>query len=64
MGLWEVKENFEMGNESMEGTVNLATVCLNLYEDMEGKHGDRQRRIKPLPRDNAFIKEVVLKKYI
>ena len=64
MGLWEVKENFEMGNESMEGTVNLATVCLNLYEDMEGKHWDRQGRIKPLPRDNAFIKEVVLKKYI
>lgn len=53
-----------MGNESMEGTVNLATVCLNLYEDMEGKHWDRQRRIKPLPRDNAFLKEVALKKYI
>ena len=64
MGLWEVKENFEMGNESMEGTVNLATVCLNLYEDMERKQGIAQCRIKPLPRDNAFIKEVVLKKYI
>ena len=48
----------------MEGTVNLATVCLNLYEDIEGKHWDSQHRIKPLPRDNAFVKEVVLKKYI
>ncbi len=53
-----------MENESREGTVNLATLCLNLYEDIERKHGAGQRRIKPLPKDNAFDKEVVLKEYI
>ena len=53
-----------MENESREGTVNLATLCLNLYEDIERKHGAGQCRIKPLPNDNAFDKEVVLKEYI
>lgn len=53
-----------MENESREGTVNLATLCLNLYEDIERKQGAGQRRIKPLPKDNAFDKEVVLKEYI
>lgn len=53
-----------MEDESREGTVNLAALCLNLYEDMERKQGVAQCRIKPLPKDNAFDKEVVLKEYI
>lgn len=53
-----------MENESMEGIVNLATICLNLYEDMERKNKVGQRRVKPLPKDNAFVKEVILKEYI
>jgi hypothetical protein len=59
-----VKESFGMENESREGTVNLATLCLNLYEDIEKKQGVGQRRIKPLPKDNSFVEEVVLKEYI
>lgn len=46
-----------MGNESMEGTVNLATVCLNLYEDMEGKHWDRQRRINRYRGTMPFLRK-------
>ena len=53
-----------MEDESRKGTVNLAILCLNLYEDMERKQGIAQCRIKPLPKDNAFDKEVVLKEYI
>lgn len=53
-----------MENESREGTVNLATLCLNLYEDIERKQGVGQRWIKPLPKDNSFVEEVVLKEYI
>lgn len=49
-------------NESME--INLATLCLDLFESMEGKVGRNIAHIKCVPSDDAFDREIVFKDYM
>lgn len=44
--------------------VNLATLCLNLYEGIEDCLGGGSYSVKPMPKDEAFNREIVIGEYI
>ena len=44
--------------------VNLATLCLNLYEGMEDCFAGCSYSVKPMPKDEAFNREIVIGEYI
>lgn len=44
--------------------VNLATLCLNLYEEIEDCFKNCGYSIKPMPKDEAFNREIVIGEYI
>lgn len=44
--------------------VNLATLCINLYEGIEDCFEDCSYSVKPMPKEEAFNKEIVIGEYI
>ena len=44
----------------LKGKINLATLCLRLCEEMEEHYVDSSYRLKPMPKDEAFEKEVAM----
>lgn len=44
--------------------VNLATLCLNLYEGIEDCFKNDGYSVKPMPKDEAFNREIVIGEYI
>ena len=49
-------ENVAMLNQEM----NLATLCLRLCEEIEEHYADSSYQPKPMPKDEAFEKEVAI----
>lgn len=49
-------ENVAMLNQRM----NLATLCLRLCEEIEEHYADSSYKLKPMPKDEAFEKEVTV----
>lgn len=44
----------------LNGKRNLATLCLRLCEEMEEHYANSSYRLKPMPKDEAFEKEVII----
>ena len=44
----------------LKGKINLATLCLCLCEEMEEHYADSSYQVKPMPKDEAFEKEVAI----
>ena len=42
----------------LKGKINLATLCLRLYEEMEEHYAGSSFQLKPMPKDEAFEKEI------
>lgn len=45
----------------LKGKMNLATLCLRLCEEMEEHYAVSSYQLKPMPKDEAFEKEVAIK---
>ena len=45
-------------------TINLATMCLNLYESLESRVTDKALKIKCLPSDDAFEQNITISNYM
>ena len=53
-----------LGCFEQKRTINLATMCLNLYESLESRVTDKTLKIKCLPSDDAFEQNITISDYM